>query len=81
MLNDDEIVIYPHQVRMARAVLRMSQHALAAASGVSQRTISSFESANPKKTTRVNRAALRDALEKRGARFTGFGIITEPEAP
>lgn len=67
-------ILYPHQCRMGRAAARMTRQKLAEMSGVSGRTICAFESPTPRAITKVNRAALRRALETTGVRFTGFGI-------
>jgi transcriptional regulator with XRE-family HTH domain len=57
------------QCRGARAMLQISQHALAEASGVSARAIADFEAEN-RKPIRATAAALRRALEEAGVEFT-----------
>ena len=52
----------------------MSRKQLAAASGVSERTIGAFEHHNSRHITRANNVALRQALEAANVGFTSFGI-------
>jgi transcriptional regulator with XRE-family HTH domain len=59
---------------MGRAAARMSRKQLAAASGVSERTITAFEHHTSRSITRANNVALRRALEAANVGFTGFGI-------
>lgn len=66
--------IWPHQCRMGRAAARMSRKQLAAASGVSERTITAFEHHTSRSITRANNVALRRALEAANVGFLGFGI-------
>jgi len=61
------------QCRMARAALDWSQSDLAAASGVSWRTISRFEAGEPILPARVK--ALRHALEAEGVLFIDSGRL------
>jgi DNA-binding XRE family transcriptional regulator len=61
------------QCRMARAALDWSQSDLAAASGVSWRTISRFEKGDEIMPVRVK--ALRHALEAEGVLFIDSGSL------
>jgi transcriptional regulator with XRE-family HTH domain len=61
------------QCRMARAALDWSQSDLAAASGVSWRTISRFEAGEPVLPARVT--ALRHAMEAKGILFIDNGHL------
>ncbi len=58
----------PAQCRAARALIPMSQDALAAASGVAKRTIASFEGGTAQPYARTV-AAIRSALEAAGVIF------------
>ena len=58
----------PAQCRAARALIPVSQDALAAASGVAKRTIASFESGTAQPYARTL-AAIRAALEAAGIQF------------
>lgn len=69
-----DVVLYPHQSRMARAAARVTREQLAAKSCVSVRTICAFEAPDPRNITRANALALRHALEETGVRFTDFGV-------
>ncbi len=61
------------QCRMARAALNWSQHDLAAASGVSARTVIRFEVGESVLPARVK--ALRHALEAQGILFIDNGRL------
>jgi DNA-binding XRE family transcriptional regulator len=65
---DAEKPIDPVQCRGARSMLGLSQEELAAAVGVSDRTIHGFEKAKGK-IARPTQLAIRKVLEARGARF------------
>lgn len=70
------------QCRMARAALGWTLDDLAAASGVSRRTIARFEAGETVLPARVQK--MRDALEARGCVFIesgGFegGVVPPPE--
>lgn len=62
------------QCRMARAALDWSQQDLAAASGVSARTVIRYEAGEPVLPTRVK--SLRDAFEEKGVLFVDSGHLT-----
>lgn len=64
---DAEKLIAPSQCRMARSAAQLSQRELAAAIGVSERTILGFEKGA--EINRPTRIAIKAALEARGARF------------
>lgn len=66
--------ITPAQCRAARALISLSQKQLAAASGVSERTIVHFEKSE-RTPIPANRAALQRALEAAGVEFLdGDGV-------
>ena len=67
------------QCRMARAALDWSQQDLAAASGVSARTVIRFEAGEPVLPARVR--ALRHALEAKGVLFIDSGHLAEGVIP
>lgn len=69
-----DYVLAPYQCRAARAAAGWSRDVLAEKSGVSVRTILSFEKPPERDITKPNRMALRQALETTGIRFTDFGI-------
>lgn len=65
------------QCRAARAFIGISVDSLAAVSGVSARTIASFEGG--KSVRDANVAAIRKSLEAKGAVFTPRGVeVREP---
>jgi transcriptional regulator with XRE-family HTH domain len=66
--------ISPSQCRAARALFAMSQQELANASGVSLRTISSFEDASDRLPTAANLAAIQVALQRLGVAFRDAGV-------
>lgn len=59
------------QCRMARAALDWTQHDLAAAAGVSWRTVARFEGSESVLPARVHK--LRQALESKGVAFVDDG--------
>jgi transcriptional regulator with XRE-family HTH domain len=67
--------ISPNQCRAARGFFAMSQQELANASGVSLRTISSFEDASDRLPTAANLAAIEKALRRLGAVFQDDGSV------
>jgi transcriptional regulator with XRE-family HTH domain len=66
--------ISPSQCRAARALFAMAQQELANASGVSLRTISSFEDASDRLPTAANLAAIQVALQRLGVAFRDAGV-------
>jgi DNA-binding XRE family transcriptional regulator len=77
-------LIYPVQCKGARSMLGLSQEDLAAAVGVSDRTIHGFEKRRGE-INRPTRIAIRQVLEARGACFVESGdqvgvLITIPQA-
>jgi DNA-binding XRE family transcriptional regulator len=81
---DAEKLISPVQCKGARGMLGLSQEDLAAAVGVSDRTIHGFERRRGE-INRPTRIAIRKVLEARGARFVESGdqvgvLITVPRA-
>lgn len=62
------------QCRMARTALDWTRQDLAAASGVSERTIARFESGEPVLPGRVT--ALRHSFERKGVLFIDSGHLT-----
>ncbi len=66
--------ISPQQCRAARGLFAMTQQELAKASGVSVRTIASFEDATDRYPVAANLVAIRRALEEVGAVFTAQGV-------
>ena len=67
--------ISPNQCRAARGLFAMSQQELANASGVSLRTISSFEDASDRLPTTANLAAIQTALQRLGVVFQDGGGV------
>ncbi|MBI1207458.1 MAG: helix-turn-helix domain-containing protein [Azospirillum sp.] len=61
------------QCRAARGLIEMTQPGLAAASGVSLRTISHFEKGR-RSPIPANLSAIQRALEAAGVRFTERGV-------
>jgi transcriptional regulator with XRE-family HTH domain len=70
--------ISPNQCRAARGLFAMSQQELANASGVSLRTISSFEDASDRLPTTANLAAIQTALQRLGVVFQDGGVNWSP---
>lgn len=66
--------ITPNQCRAARGLFAMSRQELANASGVSLRTISSFEDASERLPTAANLSAIQAALQHLGVVFEDGGI-------
>jgi transcriptional regulator with XRE-family HTH domain len=66
--------ISPYQCRAARGLFAMTQQELANASGVSLRTITSFEDSSDRRPIAANLAAIRTALKRLGVRFTEAGV-------
>jgi hypothetical protein len=66
--------ISPQQCRAARALFAMNRQELANASGVSLRTITSFEDSSDRLPIAGNLAAIREALERLGVRFIEGGV-------
>jgi transcriptional regulator with XRE-family HTH domain len=66
--------ISANQCRAARGLFAMSRQELANASGVSLRTISSFEDASDRLPTAANLAAIQTALQRLGAVFHDGGV-------
>jgi predicted transcriptional regulator len=64
---------------MARAGLDWTQHDLAAAAGVSWRTVARFEGGESVLTARVQK--LRHALESEGVRFIDSGNLAGAVVP
>lgn len=67
------IIFDAPKCRAARGILGISQADLAASSGVSLRTIAGFESGKTA-PIKANLAALQQALEAAGVRFTAQGV-------
>jgi transcriptional regulator with XRE-family HTH domain len=67
--------VSPYQCRAARGFFAMSQQELANASGVSLRTISSFEDASDRLPTAANLAAIEKALRRLGVVFQDDGSV------
>lgn len=77
----DLMPVTPAQARAARALLNISQRDLAAASGVSRRTILSFEN-EQRNLIPATRDALQRALEAAGVRFLGeVGVALADASP
>ncbi len=70
--------ISPDQCRAARSLFTMSRQELANASGVSLRTITSFEDTTDRVPTAANLAAIRTALQRLGVVFTHAGVEWVP---
>jgi predicted transcriptional regulator len=69
----------PQQCRAARALLDISQAALAKGSGVSQRALSYFEKEETQ-LNKVNRDSVREFFEREGVLFIGeTGVLLNPE--
>ena len=68
------MAISPNQCRAARGLFAMSRQELAHASGVSLRTISSFEDASERLPTAANLAAIQTALQRLGVVFQDGGV-------
>ena len=68
------MTISAQQCRAARSLFAMTQQELSRASGVSVRTIASFEGATDRSPVTANLAAIRRALEDLGVIFTADGI-------
>ena len=66
--------ISAQQCRAARGLFAMTQQELSNASGVSVRTIASFEDAGDRYPVAGNLAAIRRALEELGVVFTAQGV-------
>jgi transcriptional regulator with XRE-family HTH domain len=69
-----QMFISPNQCRAARGLFAMSRQELANASGVSLRTISSFEDASNRLPTAANVAAIQTALQRLGVVFQDGGV-------
>lgn len=69
------MLISPNQCRAARGLFAMSRQELANASGVSLRTISSFEDASDRLPTAANLAAIQTALQRLGVVFQEDGGV------
>ena len=72
------MTISPDQCRAARGFFAMSRQELANASGVSLRTITSFEDATDRVPTAANLAAIRTALQRLGVVFNHAGVEWVP---
>jgi DNA-binding XRE family transcriptional regulator len=70
--------ISPNQCRAARGLFAMSRQELANASGVSLRTIVSFEDASDRLPTAANLAAIQTALQRLGVVFHDGGVEWSP---
>lgn len=71
--------ISPNQCRAARGLFAMSRQELANASGVSLRTISSFEDVSDSRVpTAANLAAIQTALQRLGVMFQDAGVDWSP---
>jgi transcriptional regulator with XRE-family HTH domain len=68
------MTISPDQCRAARGLFAMSRQELANASGVSLRTITSFEDTTDRVPTAANLAAIESALQRLGVVFTHAGV-------
>jgi transcriptional regulator with XRE-family HTH domain len=68
------MVLSPNQCRAARGLFAMSRQELANASGVSLRTISSFEDVSDRLPTAANLAAIQTALQRLGVVFQDGGV-------
>jgi transcriptional regulator with XRE-family HTH domain len=72
------MTISPDQCRAARGLFAMSRQELANASGVSLRTITSFEDTTDRTPTAANLAAIRTALQRLGVVFNYAGVEWAP---
>lgn len=72
------MAISPNQCRAARGLFAMSRQELAHASGVSLRTISSFEDASDRLPTAANLTAIQTALQRLGVVFQDGGVQWSP---
>jgi len=72
------MTISPGQCRAARSLFAMSRQELANASGVSLRTITSFEDTSDRVPTAATLAAIRTALQRLGVVFTHAGVDWVP---
>ena len=70
--------ISPDQCRAARSLFAMSRQELANASGVSLRTITSFEDTTDRVPTSANLAAIQTALQRLGVVFNHAGVEWVP---
>lgn len=70
--------ISPDQCRAARALFAMSRQELAHASGISLRTITSFEDTTDRIPTAANIEAIRGALQRLGVVFNHAGVEWVP---
>ena len=70
--------ISSNQCRAARGLFAMSRQELAHASGVSLRTIVSFEDASDRLPTAANLAAIQTALQRLGVVFQDGGVEWSP---
>lgn len=73
-LVSSSMFISPEQSRAARGLFAMTRQELANASGVSVRTITSFEDSSDRLPIAANLAAIRKALERLGVLFTEAGV-------
>lgn len=73
--------ITSHQCQAARGFFAMSRQELANASGVSVRTITSFEDVGDRVPTPANLAAIMLALQRLGVVFKGAGVGWLPPFP
>ena len=73
--------ISAQQCRAARGLFAMTQQELSNASGVSVRTIASFEDAGDRYPVAGNLAAIRRALEELGVVFTAQGVAWSSPFP
>jgi hypothetical protein len=69
------MAISPNQCRAARGLFAMSRQELANASGVSLRTISSFEDVSDRLPTAANLASIQAALQRLGVVFEDGGGV------
>jgi len=72
------MTISPDQCRAARGFFAMSRQELATASGVSVRTITSFEDTTDRVPTAANLAAIQTALQRLGVVFNHAGVEWVP---
>jgi hypothetical protein len=70
--------ISSYQCRAARGLFAMTQQELADSSGVSLRTITSFEDSSDRVPIAANLAAIRKAFERLGVLFTEAGVEWAP---
>ncbi len=76
----DPMTITPAQCRAARALIGIRQQDIADSTGISLRTIASFE-LGENKTNKVNLIAIQRALESAGVEFTEAGGVQPAKAP